>query len=187
MTKPTSLKHVIALLTLTSLAACGGGSSDDYNTSNTTTETTQTTPTASLSNEFSAISGVFNTSRLSDEAYLHIAEDGLVTAFDYQQDIFGTGENCYITATTVNRINGQLTGAVITVDGDRYTLNSGDIEIEFSYDDLLGMNDFLYNNVLSSNTGLNINAANVNILLGDAGALQSTQVTIEDIESAICQ
>ncbi|WP_197473527.1 hypothetical protein, partial [Oleiphilus sp. HI0066] len=65
------------------------------------------------------------------------------------------------------------------------TLTSDSNTLEFTYDTTDGMENFLLDSVISSTTGLNISAANMNIKVGGDGNLQSS-LLISDIESLLC-
>jgi hypothetical protein len=170
-------KAVISLALAGFISGCG--SSSDSGTSDP--------EGAALDTNIVAVSGVYNTSRTNDEAHLHISTSGAVTAYDYQGDTSGTGVNCYSIVTASNQINSSLNSGVVTYSSttEKYTLTSDSNVLVFTYDSVNGMQNFLLDSGISSNTGFSISAANMNIKVGGNGSLQSS-LLISDIEAALC-
>ena len=159
------------------ISGCGGSGSSD------------STPLGSsqLDANIVAVSGVYDASRTGDESYLYISNTGVVTAYDYQGDLSGTGDNCYSVVSSTNQTNSSLNSGVVTYSSttEKYTLTSDTNVLVFTYDTTDGMQNFVLDSVLSSTTGLDISAANMNVKVGGAGSLQST-LMISDIEAALC-
>tara|TARA_R110002072_G_C7734660_1_gene516052 strand:+ start:90 stop:617 length:528 start_codon:yes stop_codon:yes gene_type:complete len=134
-----------------------------------------------------AVSGIYDSSRTGDESYLYISTSGVVTAYDYQGDVSGTGDNCYSVVTASNQINSSLNSGVVTYSSatGKYTLTSATNILVFTYNSTNGMQNFILDSFLSSTTGLNISASNMNIKVGGDGSLQSS-LLITDIEAALC-
>ncbi|TNC81743.1 MAG: hypothetical protein C9356_07765 [Oleiphilus sp.] len=163
------------------LVGCGGSGSGE------TSNQVRSANNSKIDPNIVAVSGVYDTSRTLDEAYLYISDAGRVTVYDYQGDVSGTGDNCYSLATTSNQINSIFnTGKVsYSTSTGKYTLTGDSDVLEFTYDTTDGMQNFTLNSAISSNTGLDMSAMNLNIKIGGDGSLQST-LLISDIESAIC-
>lgn len=187
-----SVRVFLPIIVVAALSACGGSDkpagrhTEPANNLGTGTTTTSTsTPDAT---GLKLITGIYDSSRDSDEAYLHIDESGLVTAFDYMGDASGSGENCYEIATDSSQINAVLSGGSVTFSesDQKYTLTNGATTLEFSYTSGVGISDFLYNNFVSAKTGLDLAANNINIKIGGDSALQTDSVQLTDILSSIC-
>ena len=165
---------LVALLTI-SIAGCGASGGDPLRSSNGTNL------------KIEAVSGVYDTSRSDDEAYLYISSTGEVIAYDYQNDARGTGFNCYSMSTSSDQINASLNSGTITysITANTYTITSGLNVLEFTYDDTNGMQNFLLNSTLSGLTGLDVVASNLNIKIGEDGQHKSS-ILISDIEAALC-
>ena len=135
------------------------------------------------------ISGVYNTSRPSDNAYLYIAKNGEVNSFDYQADTVGTGDNCYSLATQSSQINFGLNGGLATYDEAtaKYTITGGGNTLTFQYDSRVGMYNFVLDQGLQSSTGISIIAGNTNINVGGDGSKQIDNPSIDVIKSSICR
>ncbi|KZY64095.1 MULTISPECIES: hypothetical protein [unclassified Oleiphilus] len=172
-------KVTLSLVVVGFISGCGSSGSSD----SSDPLTSSGTPDENIV----AVSGVYDTSRTGDEAYLYIAESGAVTAYDYQGEASGTGENCYSLSTASGQINSSLHEGTVTYSSTsgKYTLTSDSNTLEFTYDTTDGMENFLLDSVISSTTGLNISAANMNIKVGGDGNLQSS-LLISDIESLLC-
>lgn len=173
------MKVVVPFLVVGFIAGCGGSSDSGDSGSGTTVDS-----------NLELISGVYDTTRdsTSDESYLYISDTGAVTAYDYEGDSVGSGSNCYSIPADYSQTNYSLTGGTVTYSSTEevYTLTNGDVVLTFEYDTTEGMNDFVYNSIFSSSTGLDIKGSNVNLYIGTPGQLQSTTVTISDITSALC-
>lgn len=182
------MKKVLVSLALVGLiSGCNGSSSSD-STSVDPGDSNSNTPDENTANEnLVAVSGVYNTSRTDDEAYLYISTSGAVTAYDYQGDISGTGDNCYSISTEPSQINSSLNSGMISFSSadNKYTITNEPTVLAFSFDTTDGMHNFSLNSGLGSGTGLDIRSANVNIKVGGDGNLQSN-LEISDIESALC-
>jgi hypothetical protein len=171
-------KVAVSIALVIFISGCGGsGSSSD------TLGSSVQTPDINII----AISGVYDSSRTGDESYLYVSDLGAVTAYDYQGDTSGTGDNCYSVVTASNQTNSSLNSGVVTYSSttSKYTLTSDTNILVFTYDSTNGMQNFLLDSVISSTSGLNITASNMNIKVGGAGSLQST-LMITDIEAALC-
>ncbi|MDX1453045.1 MAG: hypothetical protein R3183_10845 [Oleiphilaceae bacterium] len=133
------------------------------------------------------VAGIYETSRANDTAYLYLASNGNVTAYDYQQDAVGTGDNCYTVSTASTQINSTLNGGTLSVNTttDVYTITSGVNTLDFTYSTTNGMQNFDLNGSIQGATGLDINAGGLNVKVGDAGA-QKTSLLITDITAALC-
>lgn len=176
------MRKLIVFLAAGSLLA-GCGSSGTGETSNKV----RSANNSKLDPNIISVSGVYDTSRTLDEAYLYISDEGRVTAYDYQGDVSGSGDNCYTLATAPNQINSIFNAGKVSysISTGKYSLTGDSDVIEFTYDTTDGMQNFTLNSAISSNTGLDISAMNLNIKIGGDGSLQST-LLISDIESAIC-
>tara|TARA_R110001592_G_scaffold361968_1_gene674412 strand:- start:52 stop:573 length:522 start_codon:yes stop_codon:yes gene_type:complete len=170
-------KIALSLAVVGFISGCGGSGSSDSEPLGSST------PDADIV----AVSGVYNSSRTGDESYLYIATSGAVTAYDYQGDVSGTGDNCYSVVSANNQINSSLNAGLVTYSSttEKYTLTSDTNVLVFTYDTTNGMQNFVLDSVLSSTTGLDISASNMNVKVGGAGSLQST-LMISDIEAALC-
>lgn len=134
-----------------------------------------------------AVSGVYNASRTGDESYLYISKSGNVTAYDYQGDLSGTGDNCYSIVSSTNQTNSSLNSGLVSYSSatEKYTLTSATNVLKFTYDTTNGMQNFVLDSVLSGASGLDITAGNMNVKVGGLGSLQST-LMLSDIEAALC-
>lgn len=167
------------------LTACGGGGSSS--SSNASGNNGNSNPPPAADSNIAKVAGLYETSRSDDEAYLYIAASGDVTAYDYQGDAKGSGQNCYIEATQGSQINSGLNGAEVTYasGSDTYTI-SGANTLEFAYSEDQGMSNFNLDGVITSDTGINIQSLNMNIVIGGSGRLQTNSPSIEDIKANLC-
>lgn len=170
-------KLYLSLVIAGFISGCGGSGSSDSEPLDSST------PDANII----AVSGVYDSSRTGDESYLYISTYGVVTAYDYQGDARGTGQNCYSVVSAINQTNFSLNSGLVTYSAttEKYTLTSDSTVLVFTYDTTNGMQNFVLNSSLSSVRGLAISATNMNIKVGGAGSLQST-LMISDIEAALC-
>jgi len=190
------MKNVVVSLALVGfISGCGSSGSYDANGVSDSAQAgsapVDSAPADSGNNTPDAnivtVSGIYNTSRSGDEAYLYISTSGAVTAYDYQGDVSGSGDNCYAVSTASNQINSSLNSGMVTYSSttDKYTLTSDSNVLKFEYDTTNGMHNFLLDSALSSTSELNIFDSNINIKVGGAGKFQSTLVS-SDIASALC-
>jgi len=175
-------KVALSLAVVGLISGCGSSGSSDSGLSDPQGSSNNITDSNII-----AVSGVYDSSRTGDEAYLYISTSGAVTAYDYQGDISGTGDNCYSVVTETNQINSSLNSGVVTYSSntEKYTLTSDTNVLVFTYDSTNGMQNFLLDAALSSTTGLNISASNMNVKVGGDGSLQSN-LLITDIEAVLC-
>ncbi|MCE0559182.1 hypothetical protein [Motilimonas sp. E26] len=108
------MNKVVLFSTCVFLAACGGGGDSDV--SNVVEEV----PDLEITVDYSPITGVYKAdietnSGLTDVNYLSIDSDGYLTAYNYQGDEVGTGEDCYTVATGTD-VNSFYTGQKLTFD-----------------------------------------------------------------------
>lgn len=189
------VRILLSILIAAALSACGGGDSPKSTDNQPGTNNNSSTPTNSNRSSnppettgLKLITGIYNTSRANDEAYLHIDESGLVTAFDYLGDASGNGENCYEISTDPSQTNAVLSGGSVrfSESDQNYTLTNGATQLVFSYTAGMGMSDFVFNNIISAGAGLDLAASNLNVKVGGNGALQTDTIQLTDILSSIC-
>ena len=146
-------KVALSLAVVGLISGCGSSGSSDSGLSDPQGSSNNITDSNII-----AVSGVYDSSRTGDEAYLYISTSGAVTAYDYQGDVSGSGDNCYAVSTASNQINSSLNSGMVTYSSttDKYTLTSDSNVLKFEYDTTNGMHNFLLDSALSSTSELNI-------------------------------
>ncbi len=188
MIKQMYLKTILFLATLLTITACGGSSDSS---GNTVRDTTSTDTEETTDDNLERITGVYDVSRSNDEAYLYIDGDGNVEAYDYQGDLSGTGENCYVRSSSVEQINYLLDGGSITYSNATgiFTLTSGSATLTFTSTGLTGLGNFrLIANGITylGDNSLDIETTGVNISIGTGNNKPVANISIADISGAIC-
>ncbi len=184
-------KELLLSILVATITSCGGGGSSDSSTTETdqtstpSTDNSNTDQTVNLDANIVAVSGMYNASRDNDESYLYISDTGMVTAYDYQQDVSGTGDNCY-TKATGTELNGEFINVTFSESTNLYTLVGTDNEVIFSYNDTQGIHD-LQTGFFSAGTGLNLNSSiNGSLVNINVGGLKVSTPIVSDLESSIC-
>lgn len=180
---------IIVLFAFMFLTACGGsgsGSSSNSQEDSSSNSNASAGESVAADTNLIPVSGLYNTSTDTDEVYLYISSTGDVIAYDYQGDAEGSGANCYSLSEDSAQINSGLNGGVITYSeaDNKFTITKDDLTLSFDYDEVNGMSNFLYNNFLSSGSALTM--SNPNIRIGGDAKLQTTAISIDDIESMTC-
>lgn len=171
------IRHALTLFLVLLLSACPGGGADNEKGN------AQLTSTEDVN--IKSISGIFNTSKTNDKAYLYIAEDGSVISYDDQQDAAGSGSNCYKETSSNNQINHIFSRGEITYESSTklYTIKKTTNTLTFSYTDTDGIRNLIFNGSSYINGIDNPSPQNIKI---DNGAKKDPTITIEIITSNIC-
>lgn len=172
------------LLTCASITACGGGSSGG----GTTTPTASSNASSSVSAaDFSAVAGVYDTSRETDgatnEQYLSISDAGLLMAYNYLGDSVNAGDNCYRESTGAES-NAGISGQSLTANA-----TDGTFSLAVSGTDLIwtiadgAVSRVAYGGISAGGT-LSITSGGVALVIPTA---RTSTLTLADIEASLCQ
>jgi hypothetical protein len=204
------LKITLAALLIATLYGCGSGSETGGGQAPQLKETGD--PFLESLEGVRSISQTKNDA--TDESYVHISATGLITVYDYQGDMAGTGENCYTYAINPEQTNSFLHGAQISYeyieeipagiegiqadfyaddDGYRYTITPVDgiseTNIFFqSSQNSAGMYSYNYLSLyFTTNLGLTLeNGYNFTFRAKDNNFFWAGDILVSDLEAAMC-
>ena len=170
------------------MVGCGSSSSETKtvttttDSGTTTTETQDETTTPNLAN-ISYIEGVYDISGSNDSGtdniYLSINAEGLITTYDYMGDTIDNGSNCYMKNRT-DSYNTAINGLTVTNDETKkaFTVDGG---YQWNYAET--------QNIETVSVG-GISAGGILTMGGIRIATSSyltTAVTVNEMEQSLCQ